>query len=143
MAIVLTRSSMGLISNIYMIDHLGKKLVPVWQSTWPYKKSLWQTVGRWSRFPSPWSVAPGGLAVHYLRTGVHSLTIRVKISPFFALTRQGQHTPIACMVIHITTYCPCCLAPVGLCPGSPSSPEKPSGIRRPHPVYSGDSIYAH
>lgn len=94
MAIFLVRSSTGLISNIYMIDHLGKKTYAglVVNMACARRASLGNCRALESVPPS-WNVASGRPAVYYLR----AVTIRVKISPFLVLTCQGPHMQTACI----------------------------------------------
>lgn len=97
MAAFLVRSSMGLISNIYMIDYLGKTCDGLVANMACARRASLGHCRALESVPRPWNVASGRPAVHYLRADVHSLTIRVKISLFFMLTYQGPYMPIACM----------------------------------------------
>lgn len=142
-AVFLVRSSMGLISNICMIDHLGRRTCA----------GMAVSMARARR--SPLRNCRTGVASRPLecgfseacfplpgapeRAGFYSLTIRESLSLCVDMSRDmhannmGSH-PLLPVLLSI--------ASIGLGPESSAFLEKPSGICRPHPVYSRGPIYA-
>lgn len=142
-AVFLVRSSMGLISNICIIDHLGRRTCAGVAINMARARRRPLRNCRTGVAPRPlecgFSVACFPLPGAPERAGVYSLTIRESLSLCVDMSRDmhannmGSH--------HLLPVLPS-FASIGQGPGSSAFLEKPSGICRPHPVYSGEPIYA-
>lgn len=141
-AVFLVRSSMGLISNICMIDHLGRRTCAGMAVHMAHARSPLRNC-RAGVAPCPlecgFSEACFPLPGAPERAGVYGLTIRESLSLCVDMSRDlhannmGNHHLLPVLLS---------FASIGLGTGSPAFLEKPSGICRPHPVYSGGPIYA-
>lgn len=142
-AVFLVRSSMGLISNICMIDHLGRRTCAGVAVSMAHARRCPLRNCRTGVAPHPlecgFNEACFPLPGAPERAGVYSLTIRESLSLCVDMSRDMHANN---MDSHHLSPVLLSIASIGLGPGSSAFLEKPLGICRPHPGYSRGPIYA-